>query len=281
MRRNNRAGSIAFHLFSIALGFVMIYPLLWMLASSLKSNSEIFVNSYSLIPKQFDAIRNYVSGWEGIAGQNFGKFIMNSFIVTIPSTVIGVFCSLLAAYAFARLKFTCKKFLFGCVMVTLMIPSQVMVVPQYIIFRRLELHNTYFSMMAPWIFGHAFFIFLMTQFFRGLPKELDEAAEIDGCGKLGILFRIHLPLVSPAVITSAIFSFYWVWQDFFQPLIFISDPKKFTVPLALNMFTDPNSYSNYGGMFAMSVISLLPVLAIFVFFQKYLIEGIATTGMKG
>lgn len=276
-----RIRSILFHIFSVVLGFIMIYPLLWLISSSMKSNNTIFVNSFSLIPKAFDAINNYASGWQGIAGHGFGTFLFNSLFVTVVGTVCGVFSSLLAAYAFSRVKFKGRGFLFGCVMVTLMIPSQVMVVPQFIIFRHLGINNTYFSLLAPWMFGYAFFIFLMTQFFRGLPKELDEAALIDGCGKMGVLFRILMPLVSPAIVTSSIFSFYWIWQDFLQPLIFIDDPSKYTIPLALNLYTDPNSYSNYGGMFAMSVVSLIPVLLIFIFFQKYLVEGISTTGMKG
>lgn len=279
--KHKKGRSAVFHIFSILLGFIMIYPLLWMISSSMKSNETIFVDSYSLIPKSFDAAKNYASGWEGIAGQNFGRFLANSLIVTVIGTVGGVFVSVLAAYVFARLKFVGDRFWFGCVMVTLMVPSQVMVVPQYIIFRNLKLTDSYFSMLAPWVFGGAFFIFLMTQFIRGLPKELDEAASIDGCGKLGILFKILMPLVSPSIVTSGIFSFYWIWQDFFQPLIFVDSPEKFTIPLALNLFTDPNSYSNHGGMFAMSVISLIPVVGIFIFFQKYLVEGIATTGMKG
>ena len=259
----------------------MIYPLLWLLAASFKENNEIFVNSYSLIPKTWNIIKNYSSGWQGVAGFGFGTFFLNSIVVTVIGTAGCVVCSLLAAYAFSRVKFHGSKFWFGCVMLTLMIPSQVMVVPQYIIFHKLGIINTLTSLIAPWFFGNAFFIFLMVQFFRGLPNELDEAAEMDGCGKMQALISIYLPLVAPALATSAIFSFYWIWQDFFQPLIFVSDPSKFTIPLALNMYTDPNSYSNYGGMFAMSIVSILPVIAFFIFFQKYLVEGISTTGMKG
>ena len=121
----------------------------------------------------------------------------------------------------------------------------------------------------------------MVQFFRGIPKELDEAAEIDGCGKVGVLFRILVPVVKPSIVTSAIFAFYWIWQDFFQPLIFMSSTNKFTISLALNMYLDPNSYNNYGGLFAMSTISLVPVLLFFIIFQRYLVDGIAMDGIKG
>lgn len=162
-----------------------------------------------------------------------------------------------------------------------MIPPQVMVVPQYIILKKMNLIDTRVALIMPWFFGGAFFIFLLVQFFRGIPKELDEAAKIDGCGILGTLFRILVPVVKPALVTASIFAFYWIWQDFFQPLIFMSTTKKFTISLALNMYLDPNSYNNYGGLFAMSVISLLPVLVFFIIFQKYLVDGIAMDGIKG
>ena len=166
-------------------------------------------------------------------------------------------------------------------MMTMMIPPQVMVVPQYIILKKLGLIDTRVALILPWFFGGAFFIFLMVQFFRGIPIELDEAAEIDGCGKIAILFRVLVPVVKPAIVTSSIFAFYWIWQDFFQPLIFVSSPKNYTIPLALKLYTDPNSYNNYGGLFAMSVVSLLPVIIVFILFQKYIVEGIATDGIKG
>jgi len=279
--KRSRVNSFLFHALSMLLGFFMIYPLLWTLASSFKDNSTIFRNAYSLIPEQWGIIDNYVSGWNGIGGVPFGTFILNSFLVAAIGTVGGVICSLMAAYAFARVKFRLSGFWFMCVMITLMIPNQVMIVPQYILFKKLHLIDTLTALIMPWFFGSAFFIFLMVQFIRGLPIDLDEAAKIDGCSKFGVFYRITIPLVSPAIVTSTIFSFYWIWQDFFQPLIFMSDTTKFTVSLALNLFLDPNSYSNYGGMFAMSVVSLIPVILVFLFFQKYLVEGIATSGIKG
>jgi len=272
---------VLFHLFAATVGFFMVYPLLWTVASSFKHNSEIFVNSYSLVPERWAIAENYTTGWKGISGISFGTFLLNSFIVSALGTIGGVLCSMLAAYAFSRVKFIGRNFWFMCVIITLMVPNQVMIVPQYIIFKRLDLINKLQSLIIPWFFGSAFFIFLMVQFIRGIPVELDEAATIDGCGKLSIFFRIILPLLTPAIATCTIFSFYWIWQDFFQPLIFMSKPKYFTVSLALNMYLDPNSFSNYGALFAMSVVSVLPVIVLFIMFQKYLVEGIATTGLKG
>ena len=279
--KNKRLSSVLFHVFSCLLGFIMIYPLLWLLASSFKSNDTMFHNTYSLIPETWDVVQNYLSGLAGVAGYSFMHFFKNSVIVTLVSVVTSIFSSLLAAYALARVKFRGSGFWFGCVIMTMMIPSQVMVVPQYIILRALHLNDTLAAMVLPWCFGYAFFIFLIVQYMRGVPKELDEAAQIDGCSKIGILFRILVPVVKPAIVSASIFAFYWICQDFFQPLIFVGSPKNFTIPLALNMYTDPNSFNNYGGLFAMSVVSLIPVIVVFIVFQKYLVEGIATDGIKG
>jgi multiple sugar transport system permease protein len=280
VKKYKARSTFLFHLTAVIVGIFMIYPLLWMLMSSFKSNSEIFVNAYSLIPKTWDVVTNYVTGWSGISGISFGTFLMNSIIVAVLGTVGGVLTSALAAYGFARVKFKGSKFLFACVIITLMIPNQVMVVPQYIIFKNLNLINHLSALIVPWLFGNAFFIFLMVQFIRNIPIELDEAAMLDGCNKIQIFYKILLPLISPSVITSTIFSFYWIWQDFFQPLIFMSKIKNFTVSLALNMYLDPNAANNYGGMFSMSVVSLVPVVVIFFVFQRYLVEGVASSGLK-
>ena len=281
MKRKKNVHAVLFHVGACVLGFFMIYPLLWLLSSSFKSNDTMFTDAYSLIPKVWDAAANYKSGFEGVGGLPFTTFLGNTVFVTVIGTFGCVFISLLAAYAFTRIRFKGSNFLFGCVMMTMMIPPQVMVVPQYIILKKMNLIDTRVALIMPWFFGGAFFIFLLVQFFRGIPKELDEAAKIDGCGILGTLFRILVPVVKPALVTASIFAFYWIWQDFFQPLIFMSTTKKFTISLALNMYLDPNSYNNYGGLFAMSVISLLPVLVFFIIFQKYLVDGIAMDGIKG
>lgn len=281
MKEKRQINAVLFHVGACALGFLMIYPLLWLVASSLKSNDTMFQDAYSLIPEVWDAAANYKSGLEGVGGVSFATFLGNTVFVTVIGMIGCVVISLFAAYAFTRIKFKGSNFWFGCVMMTMMIPPQVMVVPQYIILKRLGLIDTRAALILPWFFGGAFFIFLMVQFFRGIPIELDEAAEIDGCGKLAILFRVLVPVVKPSIVTASIFAFYWIWQDFFQPLIFMSSTNKFTISLALNMYLDPNSYNNYGGLFAMSVISLLPVIVFFIIFQRYLVDGIAMDGIKG
>lgn len=281
MKNKKRLHSVTFHVGAGILGFFMIYPLLWLLMSSFKINETMFHDAYSLIPEAWDIVTNYKSGFEGVGGVSFLTFLTNTVFVTIIGMAGCVFISLISAYAFTRLKFKGSGFWFGCVMMTMMIPPQVMVVPQYIILKRLNLIDTRTALILPWFFGGAFFIFLMVQNFRGIPRELDEAAEIDGCGRIGTLFRVLVPVVKPTIVTASIFAFYWIWQDFFQPLIFMSTTDKFTISLALNMYLDPNSYNNYGGLFAMSVTSLLPVIIFFIVFQRYLVEGIAMDGIKG
>ncbi len=272
--------SLLYHIGALIISLIMIYPLIWIVMSSFKANNEIFLTATSLVPRTWDVVHNYVNGWAGIAGVGFYVFILNSILVSSVATVGGLFSSTVAAFAFARLKFRGSKIWFACVMGTMFIPPQVMVVPQYIIFKKLNLIDNRFVMVIPWLFGGAFFIFLIMQFFRGIPIEMDEAAEIDGCNKLQTLFVILLPNITPALITGAIFSFYWSWQDFFTPLLFMNTMKKFPVSLGLKLFLDPESASEYGSMLAMSTVSLVPVLLIFILFQRYLVEGTTMTGIK-
>lgn len=277
----NQIGSknILFHLLLGALSFSMLYPVLWLLASSFKSNTEIFSSASTLIPTQL-ALSNYVEGWKGFGGISFGRFFSNSFFIVITSTVAQVLSSAVVAFGFSRIKFKGRNFFFACMILTLMLPQQVLIIPQYILFAKLQWLNTYLPLIIPALFGKPFFIFMIIQFIYGIPKSLDESAKIDGCGKIQIFARIIFPLLKPALITSAIFSFYWKWQEFLAPLLYLQSAKKYPVSLALKMFSDPNAVSNWGAMFAMSVLSLMPPFALFIFFQKYLVEGISTTGIK-
>ena len=264
----------------ILLGIVMIYPILWLFASSLKAPDEIWTNVSSLIPEN-PTFENYSSGWAGFGGVTFATFYLNSFIYAGVATIATVLSSAVVAYGFARIRFFARSFWFTCMLLTLMLPIQVQIIPQYIVFSWLDWINTFIPLLLPRFFGNPFFIFLMMQFIRGIPIDLDEAAEIDGCSKAGIFFRIILPLVQPALVTSAIFSFYWTWDDFLTPLIYLNDIKLFTVSVALRSFSDPSAATNWGAVFAMSALSLVPVFILFFMFQKYLVEGISTSGLKG
>ena len=279
-KQKDRLRGLVYHLLVGSFCVVMIYPILWLFASSLKGPSEIWTNVTSLIPEEF-AYNNYVDGWKGFGGITYTTFFKNSFIYAGLGTVFAVFSSAIVAYGFARIRFAGRNFWFTCMLLTLMLPGQVLLVPQYILFQKLGWINTFLPLLVPRLGGGAFFIFLIMQFIRGIPRELDEAAQMDGCSRAGIFLRIILPLIQPAIITAAIFSFYWTWDDFLAPLVYLSNPKLYTVSLALRAMSDPNSVTNWGAIFAIATLSLVPVFLVFIFFQRYLVEGISTTGLKG
>jgi multiple sugar transport system permease protein len=262
------------------LAFVMLYPLLWLFTSSFKPPDEIWTDVLALWAKN-PTLQNYILGWRGLGFITFTTFYRNTVFYAGAATIIQVFASAWVGYGFSRLRFVGRRFWFACMMVSLMLPSQVTLIPAYIMFARLGWINTFYPLLVPRLGGSSFFIFMFMQFIRGLPIELDEAAEIDGCGKVGIFFKITLPLIRPALFTAAIFTFYWTWSDFMGPLVYLNKPQLYTISVALRMYTDPGSVSNWGGVFAMSALSLVPVLVVFVLFQKHIVEGIGTTGLHG
>lgn len=267
-------------IFIVVLGLIMIYPVVWMIMGSFKDNYQILNESTNLLPSKWIK-DNYSRGWAGFGKYSFTTFFKNSFFISILSTFGMTISSALIAYAFSRVKFRGRKFWFVCMISTMMLPGQVVMIPQYVIFQKLHFVNTYLPLILPMFFGSAFFIYMQMQFMAGLPKELDEAAYMEGCSKYSIFFRIILPLTSPALITTFIIQFYWKWDDFQGPLIYLSRPEKYPVSLAIKMFADASSTTDYGAMFAMSTLSLLPVFLIFLFFNRYLMEGISTSGLKG
>ncbi len=280
MARKKKIETCFYHGFIILLGFIMIYPLLWMVMSSFKETNTIFRTVRSLIPERF-TLENYQNGWKGFGGVSFSTFFRNSLIVTVLATVGAVFSSAIVGYGFARCKFRLGKPLFVCMLLSMMLPYQIVMVPQYILFQKMGWVGTYLPLIVPYFFGQGFFIFLIMQFVQGIPRELDEAAKIDGCSYYSIFVRIILPLISPACVTSAIFSFMWRWDDFLGSLLYLNKPDNYTVSYALKLFCDPSSTSDYGAMFAMAVLSVLPIVTLFIVFQRYLVEGISMSGLKG
>ena len=227
MKKKKTIRKIIYYVLVTGIGFLMIYPLIWMIMSSFKETNSIFLTASSLIPEKF-TLENYINGWKGFAKISFGTFFKNSAFISITATIGTVISSSLVAFGLSRCRFKGKKLLFGAVLLTMMVPSQ-----------------------------------------------------IDGCSYFGIYARIASPLMVPALVTAGIFSFIWRWDDFMSALLYINDAEKYPVCLALKLFTDPGSTSDFGAMFAMSTLSILPVLLIFIFFQKYLVEGISTSGLKG
>lgn len=269
------------HLFIIALGVLMIYPIAWMIVSSFKPNNMIFSDP-GLIPKAVTT-DNYLSGWEGYAGSTFGTFFKNAFIICALAIIGNLISCTMAAYAFARLRFLGRGFWFAVMMGTMMLPGQVLLVPRYILFNTFGWVGTIQPLVVPkFLATDAFFVFLLVQFIRSLPKEIEEAAIIDGCGKFGVFIRIIVPLAFPAMVTTALFTFLWTWDDFFNHLLYLTRPDTYTVSRALRTFVgDAGAVTNWGGALAMGTLSIVPAFILFFSLQKYFVQGISTTGIKG
>ena len=270
---------LVMHVFLILFGLIMLYPLVWLAVSSLKPSNIIFSDT-SIIPRHFEW-ENYSRGWAGVAAP-FKTFFKNSFVIATLAVVGNVLSCSFVAYAFARLDFAFKKTLFALMMMTIMLPVHASLIPQYILFNWFGWINTILPIIMPkFLAVEAFFIFLMIQFIRGIPRELDEAAAIDGAGPIRIYFSIILPLLTPALVTAAVFSFLWTYEDFLTPLIYLTSIENYTVPQGLRLLQASRGASTWGSMMAMSLLSLIPMFVVFFIFQRKLIDGIATTGLKG
>ena len=271
--------SVILHSVVVAGALVMLYPLLWMVSSSLKPANEIFTD-LDLWPNSV-ILSNYFDGWIS-TGTPFSHYLLNSLTVSIGAVVGNTIACSMAAYAFARLDFKYKIFWFAIMLGTIMLPYHVSLIPQYALFLSLDWVNTFLPLIVPkFLATDAFFIFLMVQFIRGIPRELDEAAAIDGCGPISIYWRIILPLLKPALLTTAIFTFIWTYDDFLTQLVYLGDNVLYTVPLGLRLFLASTGESAWGSLFAMSVVSLVPTFVFFLTFQRLIVKGISTTGLKG
>jgi ABC-type glycerol-3-phosphate transport system permease component len=281
MRKKKMIHGIAVHAFLIALSAVMLYPLIWMFLGSFKENTEVFSLTH-FFPTTWH-FENYINGWFAVPQHNFGEFFLNSFIYSGLIVVGTLISCTLAAYPFARLNFKGRNLLFALVLATLMLPSQILLIPRYILFTKFGWTNSPLPLVVPSFFAQtsgAFCIYMLVQFMRGIPKSLEEAATVDGCGFFKRFFRIILPNCKPPLFTVAIFSFIWSWDDFLNQLIYLDSSEKFTVALALRMFNDSAAQINWGEMFAMAILSLLPMVVVFASAQKYFVEGITTSGLK-
>lgn len=262
------------------IGVILIYPLIWLFFGSFKTTMEI-LTSIRLLPEKF-ILEGYKLGWGGSGQFSFGHFMLNTFQFTVPTVLFTTFSSLVVAYGFARFKFPLNKLLFALMLSTLMLPPTVVIIPRYLLFQNLGFLDTYLPFIIPAILGGSpFYIFMQYQFLRGLPKELDESAVMDGANSFVILTKILLPLSVPALISAAVFNFMWAWNEFFSVLIYISSVSKYTVSLALRMMMDIDAATTWNQIMAMSVISMLPCLLFFFLAQRYFVEGIARTGIKG
>lgn len=281
MRSNIRYIRIIFWKFILYIimstgALIFMLPFFWMLSTSLKPSTQVFIYPIQWIPKPF-VWRNYI---DALRSATFGTYYINTIVVTAFTVIGTVISSVLSAYGFARLNFKGRDSLFLLILSAMMLPNQVTVIPQFIMFKSLGWLNTFLPLTVPSFFGPPFFIFLLRQYMLTLPKELDDAAFIDGCSKFQVLVLILMPLLKPAIFTMVILTFLGTWNDFFGPLIYLSDMKKYTVTLGLTLFRGEfSTYWNW--LMAASVVAISPCLLIFLLFQRYFIQGIALTGLKG
>jgi multiple sugar transport system permease protein len=264
----------------IVLAAIILYPLIWLTAATFKPSGEFGTNP-GLIPEN-PTWQNFVKVSEGIAGVPMWRFFWNTIVLSVIATAATVVSHALAAYAFARIRFKGSKILFTCMIATLLLPFHVVIIPQYIIFNNLNLIDTYVPILiGKFLATEAFFVFLIMQFIRSIPRELDEAARIDGAGHARIFFSIMMPLIVPTLTTVAIFTFLGQWNDFFGPLLYLTSPENYPLSMALKMYNDQTSVSDYGATTAASFIALVPVLLFFIIFQRFIITGMAAGAVKG
>ena len=279
-RRGSRAGSWISFLIILAVGICMIYPLVWMFFASFKTNNEINLGT-GLLPAQYD-VSGFIKGWRSTGQYTYTDYFTNTFLLVIPTVAFTVISSTLVSYGFTRFAFRGSRLLFGIMLSTLMVPNAVLIIPRYLLFRDLNWLNTYLPFWMPAVLGcYPFFIYQEVQFLRGIPRDLDEAARIDGCGSFQILIRILMPILKPSLISVCIFQTIWTWNDFMNPLIYINSVSKYPLALALRMGLDVAAAANWNEIMAMASVSIVPLVIMFFCLQKYFVEGIATSGLKG
>jgi len=266
----------------VVVAIIMLYPILWLFGASFKSNAEIH-SSIGFIPSTF-SMQPYINGWTTGTEYTMGHYFLNTFAIVIPRMLFTVISSTVVSYGFARFKFPFKKQFFALLIGTLLLPQVILRIPSYLMWREFHLLDTFAPLTLPHLFAtDAFFVFMLIQFFRGIPKDLDEAAKIDGCGRFGTLIRILVPCIKPAIISIGLFSFMWAMNDFMGPLIFISSVEKYPVTIALRMSMDATGSAGYeeNQIIAMSVVSLIPSIIVFICAQKHFVDGITTGSVKG
>jgi len=264
----------------IIVGFLMLYPLLWMFTAAMKPNHEIF-SSMSLIPSEW-SLEGFINGWKTGTEFTFGHYIINTFLYVLPKVFFTVVSSTIVAYAFARFEIPFKKFWFATLIASILLPQSVLLIPQYIMFREMGMLDSYLPLYLPMAFAtQGFFVFMLIQFLRGIPTDMEEAAMIDGCNSYQVLWHVVVPVIRPAIISVALFQFMWSVNDFLGPLIYVSSVEKYPIALALKMSIDVTEGAKWNEILAMASIAIIPSIVVFFMSQKYFIEGAASSGIKG
>jgi oligogalacturonide transport system permease protein len=279
-RRREKIGAGVRYAILCAVGLVMLYPLIWLIGASFKTNQEMFSSAW-FWPAE-PTVQGYIDGWETSTPYTFGRFFLNSMYIVIPKVIGTAISSTLVAYGFARFDFPGKKILFAILIATLLLPDVVTRIPQYLLFRELGWLDTYLPLFVPqFLAWEAFFVFMLIQFIRSLPRDVEEAARVDGANTFQVLIYIVVPMLAPALISVCLFQFMWTMNDFLGPLIYISSIENYPVSLALRLAIDTTEAFNWNQILAMTVLALAPSLVVFFLAQKYFIKGISTGGVKG
>jgi oligogalacturonide transport system permease protein len=279
-KKNKTSRKIIDYVIIFVIGLVLLYPIIWMFFSTFKTNEEIF-GSVKLLPENF-SFTYYIEGWKGSGKVTYTTFFKNTFLLVIPTTIFTVVSSALVAYGFARFDFPFKKILFVLLIAMMMLPNAVVIIPRYTLYNKFKWVNTYMPFYAPALLCcNSFFPYMLIQFLRGIPRELDESAYIDGCGTFRTFTHILLPLMKPSLFSAGLFQFLWTYNDYFNSLIFINSVKKYPISLALRMSLDAESVVQWGKVMAMASVAVIPVILLYFFAQRYFVEGIATSGLKG
>jgi ABC-type glycerol-3-phosphate transport system permease component len=276
IRRSRTLKIIVVYGLLIALSAVFILPFMWMVSTSLKEQRDVFTYPPSFFPSSF-IWQNYPNGWNLLP---FNTFLRNSLVVTIANVVGNLLSCSLVAFGFARLRSRFSNFLFILLLATIAIPREVTIVPRFLLFKEVGMLNTLWPLILPAWFGFPFFIFLLRQFFMSIPRDLDEAARIDGASTFTIFWRIIMPLSGPALATVAIFAFIGNWSNLLDPLIYIRSTELYTLALGLNLFRGQN-FTQFNLLMAVSIMTLIPVLVVFFLSQKLFVQGVQLTGMGG
>lgn len=276
--KKSKASIITSYVVLIIASLIVLLPFIWMITSSFKSQRELFAFPPKLLPTVWK-FSNYVQVLNS-GSVSFFKMFMNSMTIAIPVTVCNILFSSLAAYAFARIKFPGRTLVFMLFISSMMVPGAIVLIPRFMMFTKLQFIDTYLPLMLPAMFGSAFSIFLLRQFFMTIPIELEEAAIIDGCGRFRIWSTIMIPLSKPIIATLAVFLFQGAYNDFQNPLIYINSSSKFTVQLGLAAFRSAFA-TRYDLIMAGSLLALIPVIVLYMVCQKYIVKGIVMTGLKG
>jgi multiple sugar transport system permease protein len=276
-RTRKLLGDCIVYIILLMLTVIILIPPVWMLSTALKDDGEVFKFPPEWIPEKLQ--------WEnfrrGLTFMPFGKYFFNTTMITLLCTLGNVMSCSLVAFGFARLRARTRDALFLLVLSTMMLPSQVTMIPVFVMFRNLGWIDTFYPLIVPSFFGNAFYIFLLRQFYMSIPIELDESAKIDGCGPFGIYAKLILPLSKPALASVAIFSFMGHWNDFMGPVIYLNSRSKLTVSVALSRFTGMYGLTAWNLLMAVSLVAVLPCVILFFFTQRYFIQGVVITGLKG